>query len=148
MQTLSELIAQQLADAGVDVVFGLPGGENVEILDALRKRGIDFVLTRNEPSAVFMADVHARLMGGVGVALTTLGPGATNAYAGVAHAWLDRAPVLLLTAQTDPQVVGSHTHQVLDLQAIFKPVTKFTAVLTPQNAAETLGHALQVLRSG
>jgi len=148
MQTLSELIVQQLADAGVDVVFGLPGGENVEILDALRKRGIDFVLTRNEPSAVFMADVHARLMGGVGVALTTLGPGATNAYAGVAHAWLDRAPVLLLTAQTDPQVVGSHTHQVLDLQAIFKPVTKFTAALTPQNAAETLGHALQVLRSG
>jgi len=148
MQTLSDLIAQQLANAGVDVVFGLPGGENVEVLDALRKCGIDFVLVRNETSAVFMADVHARLTGGIGVALTTLGPGATNAYAGIAHAWLDRAPVLLLTAQNDPQLIGFHTHQVMDLQSVFKPVTKFTAALSPQNAAQKLALALYELRSG
>ncbi|MBV6392628.1 MAG: Acetolactate synthase isozyme 3 large subunit [Anaerolineales bacterium] len=147
MPSLSELIAQKLTEANVDVVFGLPGGENVEALDALRKRGIQFVLVRNESSAVFMADARARLTGGIGVALTTLGPGATNAYAGVAHAFLDRAPVLLLTAQTDPKLVGSHTHQALDLQAVFKPVTKFTASLTPENANETLDHALRILRA-
>ncbi len=148
MPTLAELIAQKLSEAKVDVVFGLPGGENVEVLDVLRQHGIDFVLVCNESSAVFMADAHARLTGKIGVALTTLGPGATNAFAGVAHAFLDRAPVLLLTAQTDPKLVGSHTHQVLDLQTIFKPVTKFTASLTLENADQTLTHALGLLRDG
>jgi len=148
MPTLSELITQKLSEAKVDVVFGLPGGENVEVLDALRKRGIDFVLVRNESSAVFMADTHARLTGGIGVALTTLGPGATNVYAGIAHAFLDRAPVLLLTAQSDPKLIGAHTHQVMDLQAVFKPVTKFTSTLAPENADATLMRALELLRSG
>ncbi len=148
MPALSELIAQKLSEAKVDVVFGLPGGENVEVLDALRKRGMDFVLVRNESSAVFMADTHARLTGGIGVALTTLGPGATNVYAGIAHAFLDRAPVLLLTAQSDPKLVGAHTHQVMDLQAIFQPVTKFTSTLAPESANATLDYALALLRSG
>ncbi len=148
MPTLSELIAQKLSEAKVDVVFGLPGGENVEVLDALRKRGIDFVLARNESSAVFMADTHARLTGGIGVALTTLGPGATNAYAGIAHAYLDRSPVLLITAQNDPKLIGSHTHQVLDLQAVFRPVTKFTATLSLDSANATIAYALALTRSG
>jgi acetolactate synthase-1/2/3 large subunit len=132
----------------VDVVFGLPGGENVEVLDALRRQGVEFVLVRNESSAIFMADTHARLTGSVGVALTTLGPGAANAYAGMAHAYLDRSPVLLITAQTDPHVIGKHSHQVLDLQAVFRPVTKFTALLTPASADITIESALTRTRSG
>jgi len=132
----------------VDEVFGLPGGENVDLLDAMRRRGIEFVLVRNESSAIFMADTHARLTGGIGVALTTLGPGAANAYAGIAHAWLDRSPVLLITAQTDPKLIGRHTHQVLDLQAVFRPVTKFTTSLAPETAHATMDHALSLLRSG
>ena len=151
MPTLAELIADKLTSAGVEVVFGLPGGENVDLLDALRRRGIEFVLVRNESSAIFMADTHARLTGGISVALTTLGPGATNAYAGIAHAWLDRSPVLLITAQTDPKLVGRHTHQVLDLQAVFRPVTKLTASLAPETATAanaTLDYALSLLRSG
>ncbi|HET9905442.1 MAG TPA: thiamine pyrophosphate-binding protein, partial [Anaerolineales bacterium] len=95
MPTLAELLANEIVKTGVDVVYGLPGGENVEVLDALRKCGVKFVLVRNESSAIFMADTQARLTGGIGVALTTLGPGATNAYAGMAHAYLDRSPVLL-----------------------------------------------------
>ena len=138
MTILAELIADKISEAGVDVVFGLPGGENVEVLDALRRHNIEFVLVRNESSAVFMADVQARLTGGIGVALTTLGPGAANAYAGIAHAWLDRAPVLLLTAQTDPKLIHKHTHQVLDLQSVFRPVTKFTASLTPDRKSTRL----------
>jgi acetolactate synthase-1/2/3 large subunit len=148
MPTLSDCLAQTLTDAGVKVIFGLPGGENVEALDALRKRGVQFVLVRNESTAVFMADVQARLTGGIGVALTTLGPGAVNACAGIAHAWLDRAPVLLLTAETDPRLSGLHTHQVLDLQAIFKPVTKLSASLRPENAGQILPQALALLRAG
>src|SRR3990172_4866982 len=86
MPKLTELIAEKLSEARVDVVFGLPGGENVDVLDALRRRGIEFVLVRNESSAIFMADTHARLTEGTGVALTTLGPGAANAYERIAHA--------------------------------------------------------------
>ncbi len=148
MPTLSEFLAQKLSEAKVDVVFGLPGGENVEVLDALRERGIDFVLVRNESSAVFMADAHARLTGGIGVALATLGPGAANAYAGIAHAYLDRSPVLLITAQNDPKMIGKHTHQVMDLQAVFRPVTKFTAALFPDSANATIEYAFASMRSG
>ena len=129
-------------------MFGLPGGEVVELLDAFRSTGIEFVLVKNESSAVYMADVTARLTGTIGVALTTLGPGATNAYAGVAHAYLDRAPVLIITAQTDAQRIGTHTHQVLDLQACFRPVTKFTAELEVESAPETIQFALSQLTSG
>lgn len=148
MTTVAQFLAKALYDRGVRTVFGLPGGEVVELLDAIRKTGIDFVLVKNESTAVYMADVTARLTGTVGVALTTLGPGATNAYAGVAHAYLDRAPVLIVTAQTDPQQIGAHTHQVLDLQACFRPIVKFTAEVDPETAAETIQFALTQLMSG
>ena len=128
MATVAQLLAQTLYEKGVRTVFGLPGGEVVEVLEAFRQAAIEFVLVKNESSAVYMTDVTARLTGTIGVALTTLGPGATSAYAGVAHAFLDRAPILILTAQTDPQRIGTHTHQVVDLQACFRPITKFTAV--------------------
>jgi acetolactate synthase-1/2/3 large subunit len=148
MTTVAQLLAETLYDRGVRAVFGLPGGEVIEILDAVRKSGIEFVLVKNESTAVYMADVTARLTGTIGVALTTLGPGATNAYAGVAHACLDRAPVLIITAQTDPQLAGAHTHQVLDLQRCFRPVTKFTAVLEAEDAPATIQSALSQLTSG
>ena len=123
-QTVAEVLVQRLKEAGVEVVFGLPGGENVDVMEALRQAGIRFVLVRNESSAVFMADVHTRLSGKPGVCLTTLGPGATNAYVGVAHAYLDRAPVMLITAETNQRYLPHHTHQVYNLQEIFRPVTK------------------------
>jgi acetolactate synthase-1/2/3 large subunit len=148
MTTVAQHLAYTLYQQGVRTVFGLPGGEVVDVLDALREAGIDFVLVKNESTAVFMADVTARLTGTIGVVLTTLGPGAANAYVGVAHAFLDRAPVLILTAQTEPQRIGTHTHQVLDLQACFRPVTKFTAELELESAAETIRFALAQLTSG
>jgi len=146
--TVAQLLANTLHDAGVRTAYGLPGGEIVEVVEALRQVGIVFVLVKNESTAVYMADVSARLTGNIGVAVTTLGPGATNAYAGLAHAYLDRAPILLITAQTDPQRIGTHTHQVLDLQACFRPVTKFTAELEVASAPETLHFALSQLKSG
>ena len=75
MKTVADIIAQTLRQAGVEMVFGLPGGENTELLDALRRHDIRFVLVANESSAVFMADVMARLTGKPGVCLVTLGPG-------------------------------------------------------------------------
>lgn len=148
MTTVTEYLVGQLSNAGVETVYGLPGGENVELLDAIRQQGMDFVLVKNESSACFMAATSARLTGKIGVALTTLGPGATNAYVGLAHAYLDRASVLLLTAQTDPYLIGTHTHQVIDLQACFAPITKFTAELDSDTAVSTIHHALHMATSG
>lgn len=148
MPTVADYFAEQLKNIGVSVVYGLPGGESVEILEAIRQQGIEFVLVKNESSACYMAGTHARLTGGIGVALTTLGPGATNAYAGLAHAYLDREPVLLITAQSDPHVIGTHTHQVIDLQASFTPITKFTVDLTRENAISSIFHALELLQTG
>src|SRR5512142_409859 len=106
-ETVAEVLAGALQGAGISRVFGLPGGENVQVLDAIRRAGLDFVLVRNESSAVFMADVTARL--------TTLGPGAANATAGLAHAFLDRAPVLVITAQIPGRLRPMQTHQYIDL---------------------------------
>ena len=144
MTTVAEYFAEQLIGAGVERVYGLPGGENVEVLDAIRQRGIDFLLVKNESSACFMAATDARLAGTIGVALATLGPGAANAYAGLAHAYLDRAPVLLITAANDPDVIGKHTHQVIDLKAMFRPVCKCTTELTAENAADAIPQALSL----
>ena len=148
MSTVAEAIAHQLALAGITTVFGLPGGENLPLLDAIRRRKMEFVLVRNESSAVYMADVTARLTDVPGVVLTTLGPGATNAYVGIAHAYLDRSPVLLITAETSPKIVQHHTHQVLDLQAVFRPVTLFSKSITPNNVYSTLRDAMHTLRQG
>ena len=135
MTTVAETIARSLYDAGVRIVFGMPGGEVVAVLEALRQLGIRFKLMHHEESAVFAADAYARATGRPGCALTTLGPGALNAVAGIGHAWLDRAPVVLITAQKPDTLLPDYTHQVVDLQAIFAPITKRSLKVTPQNAA-------------
>ena len=148
MTTVAEFLADHLWKIGVRRVYGLPGGENVEMLDALRRRGMRFVLVRNESSACFMAAIEARLSGVPGVALTTLGPGATNATAGLAHAYLDRAPVILITAAGDPALSGRHTHQAVDLSALFAPIIKMTATLAADDAVETIERAIAIAQHG
>ncbi len=148
MPTVAEALAGALREAGVQTVFGLPGGENVEVLDALRRAGIAFVLVHNEPSAVFMADTTARLTGIPGVCLTTLGPGAMNAVAGVAHAYLDRAPVLVVTATAPEHVTRRHTHQIVDIGAVYRPITKASFTLGVKGARETVELALALTTRG
>ena len=147
-RTVAETCVDILVKAGMDTVFGLPGGENVELLEALRKAEVRFVLVRNESSAVFMADVYSRLTGRLGVCLTTLGPGATNAFVGLAHADLDRAPVLLLTAETNQQYLPGHTHQVYNLQSLFEPICKLTVSLTAKNVVSATHNALARMNEG
>lgn len=142
MLTVAEVIADELFLAGITTVFGLPGGENLPLLDALRRKKINFVLVRNESSAVFMADVTARLTGFPSAVLTTLGPGATNAYVGLAHAYLDRSPVLLITAETPAHLIEKHTHQVLDLHAIFQPITLLSMSITKHNVKSSMREAM------
>lgn len=148
MTTVAQAIAATLHAAGVRYVFGLPGGETVELLEALRLQGLEFVLVHNESSALFMADAYARLTGTVGVCLTTLGPGATNAVVGMAHAHLDRAPILLFTAQKPDALLPDYTHQVLDLHAIFAPITKASVKLNATRAASAVAEAIRLAQAG
>ncbi len=148
MATVAETIAQSLHEAGVRVVFGMPGGEVVSVLEAMLRVGIRFELMHHEQSAVFAADAYARATGSPGCVLTTLGPGALNAVPGIGHAWLDRAPVVLITAQKPDSLLPDYTHQVVDLQAVFAPITKRTLKVTPQNAAAEVAPTVALAMQG
>lgn len=124
MPTTSEAIARALADRGIQILFGLPGGEIVAFIDACRRSGIRFLLTGHESSAAWMAQVTGQITGVPGVCASTLGPGATNLITGVANALLDRAPMLAVTAQIPAASIATMTHQRLPLQELFRPVAK------------------------
>lgn len=146
--SVAAAVAGGLQAAGIDTVFGLPGGENVHLLEALRRTGIRFVLSEHENAAAFMASAAAQLTRRPSVCLTTLGPGAVNCTAGIAHAFLDRCPVLLITAQMPAGLQPRHTHQLVDLHRLFAPITKATLDLAPAGAAETIGEALRIASAG
>ncbi len=148
MSTVADVVIQKIVDAGVDTIFGLPGGENVHLMDEIRAHGLEFVLVHNESSAVYMASAYARITGQIGVAITTLGPGILNAAAGVGHAFLDRAPVIILSAKMWDQILPGHTHQVLDQAAILSPMTKASFSLSAENVHDTMKHALRLTRIG
>ena len=133
MPTCAEVLARALHDLGVRTVFGLPGGENVRILDALRYQGIEFVLVRNESSAAYAASARWTLTGELQACLTTLGPGITHAVAGVGHLWLDRAGVVVISACTAEESGPMHTHQVLDQAHLMAPMVKAHMAVAPDN---------------
>lgn len=147
-ERVADVLVGEIQRAGVEIVFGLPGGENVEILDALRRASCQFVLVANESSAVFMADAYARLTRRPGMCLTTLGPGATNAVAGIAHAFLDRAPILILTAQVSDRLRPRQTHQFVDIQSVLTPITKQSIRVESHSARTTIREALALTRAG
>src|SRR5271169_2494174 len=99
MTTYAEAMANTLAARGVRYAFGLPGGEIVAFIDACRRAGLQFLLTGHESSAAWMAQTVGQLTGTPGLCVATLGPGATNLITGVANAWLDRAPLIAVTAE-------------------------------------------------
>ena len=117
-------MARTLAGRGVQYLFGLPGGEIVAFIDACRRAGIRFLLTGHEASAAWMAQVVGQITGVPGVCASTLGPGATNLVTGVANAWLDRAPMLAVTAQIPGAAMDTMTHQRVPLGRLFAPITK------------------------
>ena len=108
----ADLIVRCLENEGVTVVFGLPGEETIDLLDAISRSKIRFVLARHEQGAAFMADAYGRITGRAGVCLSTLGPGATNLVTGVADAFLDRSPLVAITAQQELRQSHRESHQV------------------------------------
>jgi acetolactate synthase I/II/III large subunit len=141
MPTVAEVMARTLRDLGVTRMFGLPGGEILEFIDAARRAGIRFVLTRREATASFMADAAGQLERRPGVCVATLGPGAVNMVLGVANAYLDRSPVLAITASLPASTAAYATHQNLDLNAVYRPFTKATCTLDGHDTAGAIRRA-------
>ncbi len=121
----AELFVRSLENEGVEYIFGIPGEENLDVMDALLDSGIRFVTVRHEQGAAFMADVYGRLTGRPGVCLATLGPGATNLITGVADANMDRSPVVAIAGQGSTERLHKESHQILDLVNLFEPVSKY-----------------------
>lgn len=144
----AELFVRCLENEKTQYIFGIPGEENLDVMDALLDSSIQFVLTRHEQGAAFMADVYGRLTGRAGVCLATLGPGATNLITGVADANMDHAPVVAIAGQADTNRLHKESHQVLDLELMFQPVTKYSSrLLTPNTIPEVVRKAFKLAQT-
>src|SRR5436189_395064 len=126
-RTAANLLVECLESEGVEHVFGIPGEETLDLNEALADSAIEFVPVRHEQGGAYIADVYGRLTGRAGVWLGTLGPGATNLVTAVADAFLDRAPLVALTGQSDLERMHKESHQYLDLIGILRPIVKWNA---------------------
>lgn len=144
----SELFVKCLENEEVKYIFGIPGEENLDLMDSLLGSPIRFIVTRHEQGAAFMADVYGRLTGKAGVCLSTLGPGATNLITGVADANLDRSPVVAIAGQAATKRLHKESHQVLDLVNLFEPITKYsTQILHPEVVPEVIRKAFKTAQA-
>src|SRR5262245_755166 len=142
MPSTAAAIARILAEAGIDRVFGLPGGEVLVLIDELRRAGVEFVLMRHESNAGIAAAVYGKLRRQPGVVLATLGPGAANLMLPLSSAYLDQEPLLAISAQIPDEFPPSHTHQLLPLHDAYRPIAKCTSTITAHNVGEIVPRAL------
>jgi acetolactate synthase-1/2/3 large subunit len=143
----ADLIVRTLRDAGVTHGFGVPSGNVLPLMDAMRLGGVEFVLTAHEGSAGFAADVMGRLTGVPGLCIATLGPGATNLTTGVGDAYLDRSPLLAITCNLPTAQLGRRIQMAIDHHALFRPITKATLALRRGRVGAALAEALEVALS-
>jgi acetolactate synthase I/II/III large subunit len=147
-QTAAELLVRCLENEGVKYIFGIPGEENIDVMDALLSSTVKFVTCHHEQGSAFMADVWGRLTGEPGVCMSTLGPGATNLITGFADANMDRAPIVAIAGQGSTARLHKESHQILDLVQLFAPISKYsTQVLTPDITPEIVRKAFKVAKS-
>lgn len=141
----AQLFLRCLEAQDIKYIFGVPGEENAEMMMALEESPIRFIMTRHEQGAAFMADVHGRLTGKVGVCLSTLGPGATNLVTGVADGNMDHAPMLVITGQASSTRTHKESHQNMDVVEMFHPITKWShSVFQPENIPEMVHKAIRL----
>ena len=144
----SEVFVECLEAEGVRYVFGIPGEETLDLNESLADSTVEFVPVRHEQGGAYMADAYGRLTGRAGVCLGTLGPGATNLVTAVADAFLDRAPLVALTGQSDIERMHKESHQYIDLIGIMRPIVKWNArVASPEIIPEVVRKAFAVAES-
>jgi acetolactate synthase-1/2/3 large subunit len=140
----ADLIVATLRAAGISRGFGIPSGNVLPLMDAMRRGGVDFVLTAHEGSAGFAADVTGRMGGAPGLCIATLGPGATNLATGVGCAFLDRSPLIAITCNLVTDQLGRRIQMWIDHHALFRPITKATFRLEPGKVGATVAEAIRI----
>ena len=145
MSKAAELIVKCLENEGVEVVFGLPGEENIRFMQALASSNIRYVLTRHEQAASFMAEMYGRVTGRAAVVSATLGPGAINMQLGVADATTNSTPLVAISAQVGQNRQYKESHQYVDLVSMFAPITRWSAgIPTAQAIPEMVRKAFKL----
>lgn len=144
----AELFIRCLENEDVEYIYGIPGEENIGVMDVLLDSPIKFITTRHEQGAAFMADVQGRLTGRAGVCLATLGPGATNLITGFADANMDHAPIVGIAGQGATTRLHKESHQILDLVNLFEPISKYsTQAREPEIIPEIVRKAFKVAQA-
>ena len=143
----ADLIVATLKAAGINRGYGIPSGNVLPLMEAMRKGGVEFVLTAHEGSAGFAADVTGRLTGAPGLCIATLGPGATNLATGVGSAWLDRSPMIAITCNLNTDQLGRRIQMWIDHHALFRPITKATRRLEKGRIGEAVSEAIALAMS-
>src|SRR3954467_3573449 len=147
--TGAEILCETLTHLNVKHVFGYPGGAILPVYDAIGKSKLHHILVRHEQGATHMADGYARASGGIGVAMATSGPGATNMVTGIATAMLDSSPVVCITGQVSSKLLGSDAFQEVDITGITMPITKHNVVVSrADDIARTVREAFVIANSG
>jgi acetolactate synthase-1/2/3 large subunit len=144
----ADVLAKRLYEAGCRWAFGMPGGEVLNLLDALEEAGITFVLCKHENAAGFMAEGTYHRTGAPGILIATVGPGALNGINSVENARQDRVPLIVLTGCVDADEAQIYTHQVLDQAQVFRPITKATFTLTAKRAHVIADKAVGIAMEG
>jgi acetolactate synthase-1/2/3 large subunit len=147
--TGAQILMEVLKEEGVDTIFGYPGGAVIDIYDELAKTDIHHVLVRHEQAAVHSADGYARASGRVGVSLVTSGPGVTNTVTGIASAFMDSVPMVILSGQVPTALIGNDAFQEVDIVGITRPCTKHNyLVMSIEDLASTVKEAFYLACSG
>ncbi|HIE55733.1 MAG TPA: acetolactate synthase 3 large subunit, partial [Chromatiaceae bacterium] len=146
----AEIVVQALIDEGVEYIWGYPGGAVLHIYDALfQQKKMRHILVRHEQAATHAADGYARATGKPGVALVTSGPGATNAVTGIATAFMDSIPMVVLTGQVPTPFIGSDAFQEVDITGITRPCVKHNFLIKRvEDIAETIAKAFYIAKTG
>ncbi|NOY68871.1 MAG: biosynthetic-type acetolactate synthase large subunit [Deltaproteobacteria bacterium] len=145
----AQILLKMLEEEGVDTIFGYPGGAVLDIYDALMDSNIRHILPRHEQGGIHAADAYARATGKVGVCLVTSGPGATNTVTGIATAYMDSIPVVILTGQVPTPLIGNDAFQEVDIVGITRPCTKHNYLVKDVRClAAKIKEAFHIARSG
>lgn len=147
--TGAQILMKSLKDEGVDVIFGYPGGAVIDFYDEITRTDIKHILVRHEQGAVHAADGYARTSGKVGVSLVTSGPGATNAVTGIATAYMDSIPMVIITGQVPTSLIGNDAFQEVDIVGITRPCTKHNYLVKDiKKLAYIVKEAFHIARTG
>jgi acetolactate synthase-1/2/3 large subunit len=147
--TGAQILMKMLKEEGVDTIFGYPGGAVIDIYDELARTDFRHILVRHEQGAAHAADGYARASGKVGVCLVTSGPGATNAVTGIASAYIDSIPIVVITGQVPTHLIGNDAFQEVDIVGITRPCTKHNYLVSKiEDLGRIIREAFYIARSG